>query len=509
MPPPEQPSELRPPHIVATGFTTAFLGDERTLREFVAGDQVVQALRSRGEPAVLYLVNDSYDPLTERQLRIGVSKNAARIEELRPFYGRPIGEVPDPFGCHASYSSHFAELLTARLRDLDIHPLVLDTYEAYAGGRYAPFVALVFERYHAIQEELERSFGYRPRSLFRPQCARCHTIDATHITGVDGPVHYRCERCSADFSAEAGELRGKLNWKLDCAARWNLYQIGTEVFSKAHMAELGTFNIACHVSRKWFGTHVPTAVEYGHLRLDPELSGKLLEVLPPDGLKRLLFESLARDITVTRSALERFAQSYEVRPGTSYAHFVREELPHLALEVACRDWSAAGSIEPAEQRIGPRALLAHASAYSELVHGRRYSLRPPEAMQLEDEDPTDVGFARDAIAIALAVRREKHAGERQLKALLKLELEARPMPGVYRFLRRVLGQEHGPNITTLLAVLPLDYLAVVHVLLDAFASASAAQVASPVRGAPLALPASPAGHPSTAPTPTRDSHETA
>jgi len=36
------------PRVIATGFTAAFLGDERTLREFVAGDLVARRSRALG-----------------------------------------------------------------------------------------------------------------------------------------------------------------------------------------------------------------------------------------------------------------------------------------------------------------------------------------------------------------------------------------------------------------------------------------------------------------------------
>ncbi|HZE20322.1 MAG TPA: hypothetical protein VE402_09405, partial [Candidatus Angelobacter sp.] len=96
------------PYVVATGFTTALLGDERTLREFVVGEHMRERVTGRGRTAVLIMINDSYDALTEPQLRIGVAKDAALVDRFRPYCGRPIAEVPDPFECHANYSEHFA-----------------------------------------------------------------------------------------------------------------------------------------------------------------------------------------------------------------------------------------------------------------------------------------------------------------------------------------------------------------------------------------------------------------
>jgi len=171
---------LRPlvPYVVATGFTTALLGDERTLREFVVGEHMRERVTGRGRTAVLILINDSYDALTEAQLKIGVKKDPALLERFRPFCGRPIAEVPDPFECHESYSEHFAAAWRSRLDALGIHPIFIDTYQAYRRGHYAPFLRTTFENHREIQNALATRFGdFTIRSLFRPQCPRCFGVD--------------------------------------------------------------------------------------------------------------------------------------------------------------------------------------------------------------------------------------------------------------------------------------------------------------------------------------------
>src|SRR3970040_1725875 len=97
------------PRIIATGFTTALLGDERTLREFIIGDYVREKLERKGENVVLYLINDNYDPLNYRQLRIGVNKDEKLLKKFERYCGRPISEIPDPFDCHKNYSQHFSQ----------------------------------------------------------------------------------------------------------------------------------------------------------------------------------------------------------------------------------------------------------------------------------------------------------------------------------------------------------------------------------------------------------------
>lgn len=97
------------PFVVATGTTSAFLGDERLLREFVVGDHKTRELISQGNNAVMYLINDSYDALRDRQLRIAVNKDEELIRQFTPFCGRPIAEIPDPYECHESYAEHFIQ----------------------------------------------------------------------------------------------------------------------------------------------------------------------------------------------------------------------------------------------------------------------------------------------------------------------------------------------------------------------------------------------------------------
>ena len=469
------PSALLP-HIVATGFTTAFLGDERTLREFVVGDHVVRAIRKLGGNGVLYLINDTYDPLDERQLRVGVDKDAALIRKFRPFCGRPISEIPDPYECHASYAEHFAVALTERLRRLDIHPLVVDSYRAYRSGHYAPFVAKIFEKYRDVQEAMTARFDYAAQNLFRVQCPQCQCVDATSITTVDDRVGYRCARCGLEATEPPAALRGKLNWKLDCAARWNLYRIDTEVFGKAHLAVQGTRNVSCFISREFFGGQVPEVVKYGELKISRELSGRLLEILPPTAVKRLLTDHLGRDLDVTLDYVAHFAEHFEVRRGTSYADFVRRELPRMALEVDRVD----GVRNPgAELGLDHAALVAHGNAYSELYHKRRYGLRWPGALVLSDVDTPTVKAARDAVAYALALRQDRSLGASEVKARLKAYLTGMPSsPALYPFLRRLFGQEHGPNITTLLAILPPEYLATVMVITEYVAEAASARGAA-------------------------------
>src|SRR5688500_13439158 len=92
---------------IASGRTCAVLGDERTIREHLVVGEFARNLRQAHVNALTLLLDDSLDPLNERQLRVAMRKDQAEIDRFSEFCGKPICAIPDPWGCHASYAEHF------------------------------------------------------------------------------------------------------------------------------------------------------------------------------------------------------------------------------------------------------------------------------------------------------------------------------------------------------------------------------------------------------------------
>jgi hypothetical protein len=453
------------PYIIATGFTTAFLGDERTLREFISGDLVKNRLEEKGANAVLYLINDSYDPLSYRQLRIAVNKDETFLDKFKGFCGRPISEVPDPFECHEHYAQHFERALLDRLRSLDIHPVVLDSYRAYRSGYYNEMIAVTLENYCSIQQLLAENFGLRTTNeLFHIKCPKCLCMDATRLNGVKGTaVFFICERCNAEMSQERTEIQGKLSWKLDCAARWNIYGIDFEAFSKAHLAESGSFTVARFMSQKFYGGKLPDPVGYGEVKISQDLSGRLLRILPPNVLKALFTKDLTRDLILSRDVIENFCRGCSVRPGLSYLDYIRKELPIEALSLRNQ---VSDQTEPYKKN-GARMLVAYGNQFSKFYYGKDYEIRLPTAVDLGSADYATAQTAREVIAYSLEARKEVGADRRKIIAQIRSFLfNQKATPELYHYLRKVFGQTDGPNITTLLSMLPEDYLRLIELVLS-------------------------------------------
>ncbi len=274
---------------------------------------------------------------------------------------------------------------------------------------------------------------------------------------MDGQViKFECERCGVESGQDITEIRGKLGWKLDCAARWNLYGIDMETFSKAHVAELGSFEISRFVSKHFYGGKVPTIIKYGDVKLNRELSYRLLEILPPELIKRLFTAHLTRDIDITRDYVENFCSKFPVRPGLSYVEYVLRELPKEAISAEKID-------------IDKKALISYGSNFSRFYYNRGYGIKLPDPVTIASADRATVETALCIISFVLSIRKDpapKKENEKEYDTLIKFYLFSQKVSSrVYQFLRKVFGQAEGPSIPTLLAILPEDYLKTIQLIL--------------------------------------------
>jgi lysyl-tRNA synthetase class I len=430
----------------------------------VLGDHLQSEAVARGERAELYLIADSYDALTHRQLRIGVEKDEVLLHRHDQLCGRPIAEIPDPFGCHGSYAEHFTEALVDRLASIEIRPVVLDAYHAYRTGQYDGFVATTFERFDEIRRRLAERFpDLGMRNLFQVQCPRCRRLDTTYVREVQADlVSVECEACEETQTLEWRGLRGKLSWKLDCAARWNLYRIEVEAFSKAHLGRWSTYEVSRFMSEEYYGGTVPEIARYGHVRLSRELSGKLLEVLPPPVFKGLFSAPFTRDLTLTRETVESFCKRFEVRPGTSYVDYVRRTLPRDALRLS-PDEPGPGD---GAAYIPDRTLVTFGSRFSRLFYDHEVEPRMPSEEALESTPQWAIDEAGHVVRCATAAREASEGDEERAHALIRTHLRDRETSTeAYLLLRRLFGLDRGPSLATVLVTLPHDYLVRAELLL--------------------------------------------
>ncbi len=434
---------------IATGATCAYLGDERNLREYLVADEAAQHLRAAGHTVFTLLIDDSLDPLNIRQLRVAVDKDPEMIRRYEPWCGRPISSLPDPWGCHDSYAAHFEQSLLDRLHALDCHPTLISTASLYQSGAYAPYVRDILARHDEVLDFLRSRFpNYTPNKLFWVLCPDCGYIDETRIEAVAAPyLDYSCSRCARSRRIGIDEVQGKFSWKLDCALRWALFNVHAEPFSKAYLEpQAGSFVVAQALSERFFQGHTVLPLQYGTVKMDRQLSYKVLQSLPPAALRALLVERPTTDMTLSHDTIIAAASRHEVLPEMSFYDFVRQLLPIWLLT-------------PQSLSTSQRALLSQGISFSTHFLDEPVCLHLPKRESLFNEEWSVLDSLSRIVSEVIALRQEKPEAELP-RDIIKAVLS--PLGGqkkaVYHRLRILTGHEHGLPVTRLLAVLPLVYL---------------------------------------------------
>ncbi len=394
---------------IATGATCAYLGDERNLREFLVADEAARWLRRAGHTVVFFLIDDSLDPLNFRQLRVAVNKNEELIEKFQHWCGKPIAHLPDPWGCHESYAAHFEEELIDRLHSLDCHPNLVTTAHLYERGVYKPYVTSVFERYDEIMAFFAERFPtYTPNKLFWPICPHCRYIHETRVEAiVNQSVEIACNHCNKHSIVPFDEIEGKLNWKLDCAVRWTLFNIDTEPFNKKYLEpQTGTVPIAQAICTEFFNGPDVIPLLYGTVEMKKELSYKLLDSLPSSVLRSMMTERPAADINLSRETIMTAISRFGVLPGLSYLDFIKQLLPMWLLT-------------PEKLTQSQRDLVANGIAFSQNFLDTEICLQMPTRVHFEDQSVPVIREVRNLLREVIRLRDEENPEWEEFQDLIK------------------------------------------------------------------------------------------
>ena len=450
---------------IAAGTTCAYLGDERNLREFLVADETARCLRKAGHTVSFSLINDSLDALTFAQLRVAVNKDPTMIERYQHWCGKPIAYLPDPWGCCPSFAVHFEEQLLDRLHQLGCHPTLVRTAALYERGAYAPYVRAVLERSDEILQFLRDQFPrYQPDKLFWVLCPRCGYIDQTHIQGVTHrTVTCHCERCATDSTIGFNDLQGKLNWKLDCAVRWNLLNLDAEAFSKSYLEpQSGAYVVAQALSQQFFGGRVPMPLRYGLIKMENKFSLTLLNALPPRVLRSMLVDTPTADMKLTRDLVVTVASQAEVLPGVTYLDFVKQVLPL---------WLLTPTTLTREQR----ELVAYGVAFKQHFLHEDVRLQFPHREVIEGEHPSVARALHGLLCDAIHLRELPNIAWEQFQQPMHDSITAlgHQKGAVLRRLRMITGQQHGVPARRLLFLLPIEYLQMLAYMLELYGTSLA------------------------------------
>ncbi|NHN63889.1 lysine--tRNA ligase [Haloarcula sp. JP-Z28] len=299
------------PIVIKGGVSPSGVPHIGHFNEIMRGYYVAEALRDRGHEVRQVFTADDKDRLraVPRQLAdldwniVGLGEVDAGA--LGRNLGKPYTDIPDPFGCCDSYGAHFTALLqkSAELVGVDVE--FVSNTELYADSEFEAVTRRVLERADRARDVLAEyqnkvDDDYVP---FLPQCAECGKI-TEGVTAVDldaGEVEYICEDVEAGDQTIDGcghegtaTLRdGKLPWRFEWPAQWEILGVDFEPFGKDH-AE-GSWPSGEDVAENVLDIQPPVPMVYEWFTLDGEplssSSGnvitvdEVLDILEPEVFK--------------------------------------------------------------------------------------------------------------------------------------------------------------------------------------------------------------------------------
>jgi lysyl-tRNA synthetase class 1 len=286
-------------HTLATGISPSGEIHLGNLREVMTAAGVAQVLEERRVAARLLFIADNLDPLR----RVYPFLDPA---VYTPLVGQSLSHIRCPCGAHASYSEHFLEPFLASLTELGVAVEVVRAEALYASGRMDGVIGQALAGAGAIAKILNELTGKEVAadwSPFDPRCLACGSLTTTEVTGYDLAARTVGFRCACGATGEVPFAGGgKLTWRVDWPARWQVLGVTLEPFGKDHASRGGSYDTGVRIIREVFGSEPPFPVPYEWIALKGrgDMSSskgnvlaihRMLKVAPPEVLRYLVLRA--------------------------------------------------------------------------------------------------------------------------------------------------------------------------------------------------------------------------
>jgi lysyl-tRNA synthetase class 1 len=287
------------PHVVVSGISPSGNIHVGNLREVLVAEAVANALKARGSEVRFIFHADTIDPL--RKIAPGIPA------DFESYIGHSLSRVPDPEGCHDSYSEHFLGPFEEALRRMEMDVEVLRSHELYETGFYAEVTREALEHTRELRQILQEVSGRKMPEHWSPYLPRS---GSGQLTGARILGHLPEERtvifADEDGWEEAADYskgEGKLGWRVELAARWKALGVTFEPFGKDHTSRGGSTDTADWMAKEVFRYPAPGRYEYEWIQIKGKgamssskgivlLPQDMLEIMPPGALRSLV---LGRD----------------------------------------------------------------------------------------------------------------------------------------------------------------------------------------------------------------------
>jgi lysyl-tRNA synthetase, class I len=229
-----------------TGYGPSGLPHIGTFGEVVRTTMVRQAFRRLSDlPTRLFAFSDDMDGLRK------VPDNVPNKEMLAQYLGRPLTEIPDPFGKYESFGHHNNAMLRGFLDSFGFDYEFQSSTDWYRSGRFDTALLKALRHYDEIMAVMlptfreERQQTYSPFLPISPKTGRVLQVPIIARDADAGTVTYEEDGQRVEVPVTGGHC--KLQWKPDWGMRWYALGVDYEMSGKDLISSVDLGGKICRI----------------------------------------------------------------------------------------------------------------------------------------------------------------------------------------------------------------------------------------------------------------------
>ena len=226
-------------------------GQDTALFETGYGPSGLPHIGTFGEVARTTMVRHAFAILTEGRVKTRllafsddmdalrkVPDNVPQRDMLAAYLGKPLTQVPDPFGRYESFAHHNNAMLRAFLDRFGFDYEFASSTDYYRSGRFDAALLLMLERFDDIQAIMlpslrgERAATYSPFLPIHPRTGVVMQVPVEERRLAAGAIVWRDPDTGERFETPVTGGCCKLQWKPDWAMRWLALRVDYEMAGK-------------------------------------------------------------------------------------------------------------------------------------------------------------------------------------------------------------------------------------------------------------------------------------
>ncbi len=243
----EQSKDKKGYVLFETGYGPSGLPHVGTFGEVLRTTMVRKAFEMISDvPTRLICFSDDMDGMRK------VPSNIPNPEKLQEYEQKPLCDVPDPFGTHASFGDHNNAMLQ---RFLDTFGFEYEFYSAadhYKNGKFDEILKRAVERYDAVMGVMlkslreERAASYSIFLPIHPETGRVLYVPMKEVNKENYTITFDDED-GKEWTLPVTGGNVKLQWKPDFGARWAALGVDFEMFGKDHSTNAAIYGAICNI----------------------------------------------------------------------------------------------------------------------------------------------------------------------------------------------------------------------------------------------------------------------